>query len=247
MSGVARGLSVIEQVVAAEEPPSHADLARATRMAKSTLTAVLSELMQLGYVVQTGKGYGPGGRLINLGYTIARAFGVSPGTPDGIHSVLAQLARETGETAVFSVEVGRTAELAGQVLAVDHVQSQHPMRYVAGIGQLQPVAHTAAGYALLAFSGRDSRAIPPDTLYARNPNTLVELDAIDRELERTRARGYAHNIDRSTEGVTSIAFPWPFNSDTVSGAISIVGPTQRMQAIEQRVLDAVRTVTAERR
>jgi DNA-binding IclR family transcriptional regulator len=240
VSGVTRGLTVLEQLVAAEEPPSHTDLARATGLPKSTLTNVLAELTRLEYVDPVEKGYRPGARLLTLGYRLARRLGVPPEVPEGVHALLERLARDTGETAVFSVEVGRTPELAGELLALDHVESPHAMRYVPGIGQLQPVAHTAAGYVLLAFTRRDSRAIRPDTLFLRTPTTLVDPPAIDDELARTRRRGYARNVDRSTAGVTSLAFPWPRGSADVVGAITVVGPTPRVEPAERRLVQAVR-------
>jgi DNA-binding IclR family transcriptional regulator len=240
VSGVTRGLAVLEKLVAAGAPQSHTELARATGLPKSTLTNVLAELAQLEYVLPAGKGYRPGARLLTLGYRIAHLLGVPPEVPERVHELLERLARATGETAVFSVEVGRTGERAGDVLALDHVESPHAMRYVPGIGQLQPLAHTAAGYVLLAFSGRDSRVLPPDTLYARTPDTLVDPAAIDAELLRTRRRGYARNVDRSTEGVTSIAFPWRGAGAEVTGAITVVGPTGRVEAAERRVVQSVR-------
>ena len=59
------------------------DLARATGMAKSTLTSVLTELIQLGYVVQLGKGYAPGSRLLSLGYQVAGKTGTARKLVDG--------------------------------------------------------------------------------------------------------------------------------------------------------------------
>jgi DNA-binding IclR family transcriptional regulator len=233
-------LAVLEQLASRETPASHADLVRATGLPKSTLTYVLAELASEDYVARVGRHYALGTRFLTLGYRVARRLGVPLVVPEGVHELLERLARETGETAVFVVEVGRGTDHAGDVLALDHVESPHPMRYVPGIGELQPIAHTAAGHALLAFSGRDSRAIPPETL-TRPPAAPLDPAMIDAELQRTRRRGYARN---NTGGVTSLAVPWPAGGGPVIGAISIVGPTERMAADRRRVDEAIRSLQA---
>lgn len=225
MSGVERGLAVLEQLVGGETAATHGALARATGLPKSTLTNVLAELAELGYVAPAGRGYTAGRRLLSLGYRVTQRLGVPAQAPRAVRGVLEQLARDTGETTIFSVEVGATAAQAGAVLALDHVESPHPMRYVPGIGDLQPIGQTAAGHVLLAFSGRGAAAIPPETLVRRNPRVLVDADEIDAELERTRRRGYSLD-DRALEGVTSIAAPWTDGRGRLIGAISIVGPTR---------------------
>jgi DNA-binding IclR family transcriptional regulator len=236
LSGVSRGLIVLEQLASRDVPPSHAELAQASGLPKSTLTYVLTELAGSGYVKRVGRRYTPGARMLTLAYRMARRVGVPLDVPDGVHELLERLARETGETAVFVVEVGRGPEFAGDVLALDHVESPHAMRYVPGIGELQPIAHTAAGYVLLAFSGRDASAIPRDTLYARSPTTLTDPAEIDAELRRTRRRGYATN---SGAGVTSVAVPWTLREGEVVAAVSIVGPSERMQLARRRLRELI--------
>jgi DNA-binding IclR family transcriptional regulator len=168
-----------------------------------------------------------------LGYRIIPRLGVPVQAPSAVHNVLEQLVRDTGETAIFAVEIGATAAQAGAVLALDHVESPHQMRYVPGIGDLQPIGITAAGYVMLAFTDRDARAIP-----AGSPRTLDDAEAVDAELRRTRSRGYAVN-DRALDGVMSIAAPWTDSTGHLLGAISIVGPTPRLRGSETAIAQAV--------
>jgi DNA-binding IclR family transcriptional regulator len=243
MSGAQRGLAVLEQLVSGETAVTHGALARATGLPKSTLTNVLAELTELGYVAPAGRGYTAGSVLLSLGYRITQRLGIPAQAPSAVHGVLEQLARGTGETTIFSVEVGATPTQAGAVLALDHVESPHPMRYVPGIGDLQPIGQTAAGHVLLAFSGRGAGAIPRETLVKRSPHVLVEVEAIDAELERTRRRGYSLD-DRALEGVTSIAAPWTDSAGRLIGAISIVGPTQRLRDLQTSIAASVRDALA---
>jgi DNA-binding IclR family transcriptional regulator len=233
VSSAQRGLAVLEHLVDGGASPTHGALARATGLPKSTLTNVLAELTELGYVEPAGRSYGPGSRLLALGYRITQRLGVPVQAPGAVRGVLERLARDTGETAIFAVEVGATPTQAGAVLALDHVESPHPMRYVPGIGDLQPIGITAAGYVLLAFSGRRAGVIP-----AASPRSLDDA-AIDAELERTRTRGYALN-DRALDGVTSIAAPWVDTAGRLVGAISIVGPTPRLRDTQTAIARAVK-------
>jgi DNA-binding IclR family transcriptional regulator len=234
VSSAQRGLAVLEHLVDGGPAPTHGALARATGLPKSTLTNVLAELTELGYVTPAGRSYAAGGRLLALGYRITQRLGVPVQAPSAVHGVLEQLVRDTGETAIYAVEVGATPTQAGAVLALDHVESPHPMRYVPGIGDLQPIGITAAGYVLLAFTGRDASVIP-----AASPRSLDDAASIDAELERTRNRGYALN-DRALDGVTSIAAPWIDASGRLLGAISIVGPTPRLSATQTSIARAVK-------
>ena len=66
---------------------------------------------------------------------------------------------------------------------------------------------TALGRALLAFTDRSARDLPPETLTKLTAASLVDPDEIDAELARTRERGYALNVGESPDDVGSIAAP----------------------------------------
>jgi IclR family acetate operon transcriptional repressor len=240
MSVAARVVAVLEHLAGAEEPPTHTELTHATGLSKSTLTRILAELAQLDYVEHADRRYSTGGRLYTLGYQLTRQLGIPHQAPEGIHDLLERLARETGETVAFSVEVGRTDEHAGQMLGLDHAESPNAIRYIPD-GKPVPIVNTAAGYVILAFTGRDSSAIPPEALQRKTPHTLVDPEAIDAELALVRRRGYACNFDGATEGVATIAAPWPDNRRP-TGAISVSGPTTRVQPAERRIWQAIRSV-----
>jgi DNA-binding IclR family transcriptional regulator len=234
MSGVERGLAILEQLAFGELTPTHGALARATGLPKSTLTNVLAELAELGYVVPAGRGYAPGSRLLTLAYRLTQRLGIPAQAPREVRGVLEDLARQTGETAIFSVEVGATSAHAGSVLALEHVESAHPMRYVPGLGDLQPIGRTAAGYVLLAFSGRDAAAIAPGS-----PRSITDTVELNTELAATRRRRYALN-DRQIEGVASIAAPWIDGHGHLLGAVSIVGPAPRLSTAQRTIASALR-------
>src|SRR5262245_36618945 len=109
MSAAGRALRVLEYLAAATQPVSNQELGAALGIPRSTLSDLLAELRALGYVSQVAGGHVPGTALTLLGYRTTRRLG----TPGAIQRSLAQLAQETGETAIYSVEIGSDGERPG--------------------------------------------------------------------------------------------------------------------------------------
>jgi IclR family acetate operon transcriptional repressor len=213
MSAAGRALRVLEYLANAEHPVTSQELSKALDIPRSTLSDLLAELRSLGYVHQVGGRHVPGTALTLLGYRVTRGSG-APGT---IERSLAQLAQSTGETAIYCVEIGGSAEQPGQVLIVEQVASPNPIRYVAPTGQPRSMEETASGRVLLAFSARD----------------LDGDRALTKELERVRRQGYAVNVANS--GATSIAAPVRDESGRVIAALAVTGPSPRMTDAAKRI------------
>ena len=127
---------------------------------------------------------------------------------------------------------------------MDHVASRNPIRYVPGIGQLQPIHRAAAGRVFLAFTHRSARDIPGEALVKATPNTVVDPDQLDAALELVRRRGYALNRDETIEGVTAIAAPVLVAGAPVA-AVTVLGPSQRLADPERTVWPVLRDEVAE--
>lgn len=222
-NATARTVAVLERIVADVDAPTHAELARSTGIAKSTLTLILAELQALGYVRVSERRFLPGPALVGFGHRLqARNRG------DGIRPTLEALAAASGEGAMFAIEMWP------HIVLIDHVQAPRPIRYVAEVGSRRPMHCTALGRALLAFTDRRARDLPPETLTKLTDASLVDPGQIDAELARTRERGYALNIGESLDDVGSIAAPvldqrgWPV------GAIAISWLQYRVDDPEER-------------
>jgi DNA-binding IclR family transcriptional regulator len=216
MSAATRALAVLEHLAGSSQPVANQELAQALGIPRSTLSDLMAELRSLGYAQLVGGRYVSGPALLSLGYRATQRLG----TLGGIAPTLERLAATTGETALYAVEVGGEANGEGQVLIVDQVVSPNPIRYVAPLGEPRPLEQTAAGRTLLAFSGRGVDG---------------ELAA---ELERVRAQGYA--VNAASSGATSIAAPVFDRTDTLVGAISVSGPSDRMGDAATRIWPVLR-------
>jgi IclR family acetate operon transcriptional repressor len=144
---------------------------------------------------------------------------------DRWHPTLEALVAQTGETVTLAVEVGGDARHAGVLLAIDHVETPNPLRFVPGIGEPLPIEITAAGRVLLAFSGRSAAALAE--------HAQVDRQAFDAELALACEQGFA--INEAVDGVLTIAAPILDAEGRAVAAISVFGPTQRLVDPERTV------------
>lgn len=98
------------------------------------------------------------------------------------------------------------------------------------VGTCIPLYCTGLGKVLLAYLAQDARkeTLKALKLNARTPNTIVKREALLRELDRVRERGYAIDNEEYLIGNTCIAAPIWDHTDSVIGAISISLPTARL-------------------
>ena len=223
-NATARTIAVIEQIAAADQAPTHAELARLTGVPKSTLSLILAELQNLGYVrALPERRFVPGPALVGFSHRVQARGGVA-----GIRPALDGLAAASGEAAMFGIEVWP------HIVLVEHVQAPRPIRYVAEVGSLRPMHCTAQGRAILAFTNRTAADLPPETLIRETPASLVDPRELDEELARTRERGYALNIGESLEGVGSIAAPVLDRRGRPVGAVAVSWLQYRVADGERR-------------
>jgi DNA-binding IclR family transcriptional regulator len=130
---------------------------------------------------------------------------------------LEALVAAVGETATLSVPGDPHA------VTIDFIPTQ---RYVQGVTHLgrPSIAHaTAAGKAMLAFTGRR----PHEPLEAYTDRTITDPAALAEELERIRARGWADAFEEREPGLNAIAAPVWSAPETLAGIVALQGPVPR--------------------
>lgn len=249
-SSIARSLRILSILAAAEGPISHGELHRAAELPKSTLTVRLRELRRLGYVLSADGRYTIGPALLLLGRDVSQRMTNGLRHPE-FRPVIEKLARDTGESVALTIEIGAYGDVPGTVLAIDTVHGNNPIRFVGDFGLPIPMYRSAAGRALLAFSNRSAKKLPPDSLVKATPKTKIDPAEIDVELEHTRARGYALSVEEFWEGVVSIAAPITLPGTSPMLVISITGLLHRMMPPETTIWpplrDAIEAAQAEMR
>jgi DNA-binding IclR family transcriptional regulator len=149
-------------------------------------------------------------------------------------------------------QVGETVSLQ-TVVATDRIcvlefVSREPIRMESGVGKLYPLYRGAAGKALLAWQQPLFDAIANDvkrgrTLRGLGPNPRADIEALRKELEVVRERGYATSDSEVIAGAAALAVPIFDGSGTVRGAVNVTGPSNRWTP--ERQLDHLDTIRKE--
>lgn len=142
------------------------------------------------------------------------------------HSHLRQLSRECNETTLFGIyDSGR-----GLMMFIDRVEALHPLRYVVEMHRWIPTHAGATGLAILAFLPEaERRRIYAMGLGAQTPRTIVEVDALEAELEQVRRRGYAQSMGERVPGAVGFGAPVFDSVGVVCGDMCVTLPQQRFE------------------
>jgi DNA-binding IclR family transcriptional regulator len=191
---------------------------------KSSLLPLLRALAARGYLEQGRAGeYRLGAK--------AAALGAGGGPRRELHEIaraaLVELNRRTGET----VFLGTLATDRTSVVYVDKVESEHIIRYSAGVGDRRPLHATSTGKAILAFLPADEReqilrslALPRHT-----ERTVTSVATLRAMLEDIRRAGVCVSVDEIVRGASGVAAPIFDRHGRVIAACAVGGPTDRMR------------------
>src|SRR5579884_2361201 len=219
---VAKALQILEAFDGEHRTLRVTDLARGLGLPKSTVHGLLRTLGARGFVrqVEGGRAYGPGPALLRLATMVDREVLLV----EAARGPLRELARGTEETAKLGVGGG----LSGVVL--EAVESPRVLHTRGDVGVVAPLYCTALGKAVLAFLPEEEREriVGALTLRAYTPRTVGGREALRRELERIRVRGYATDVQEHEGDVRCVGAPVRDGRGYPVGAVSVSGPAQRM-------------------
>jgi DNA-binding IclR family transcriptional regulator len=207
------------------------DLAGELGLPKGTVHGLLRTLQHVGFVEQdaeTGK-YQLGAALLHMGSSYLDGNELRTRALNWSDS----LAARTNE----SVRIGTLHE--GQVLIVHHVFRPDDSMQTLDVGALLPAHASALGKVLLADHPYVAGELARNGLEGFTPATITEADALERELERVRKRGWAADIGELVNGEVSCAAPILDRRGVTVGAMGVSGPPDRLLAARQPRGDVV--------
>jgi IclR family acetate operon transcriptional repressor len=116
-----------------------------------------------------------------------------------------------------------------EVVYIAKVESKHALRMYSYIGARLPIYSTALGKSMLAF-GPDEwlRETLARGLEPRTPHTIVTSSALKADLAAIRERGFSFDNEENEVGVRCVGAAVFDFTRSVVGAISLSGPTERM-------------------
>jgi IclR family acetate operon transcriptional repressor len=230
-STVEKSIEVLFHLHGAAEALGVSALGRSLGLPRSTVHRLLAPLLRRGLVERDALGrYRPGFALVALG------LGVLRGDPlvAAARPVLEAEAQELGETVFL------TAARGGRIAVLEKAEGRGMLRAAPQVGSTVPVHATAVGKLQLAFAPGD--VVLGETFDAFTPATRATPEALAREVELARRRGFAENRDEWIPGLAVVAAP-VLVAGSMAGAISIAVPSARLDELGPAAL-AARAVRA---
>jgi DNA-binding IclR family transcriptional regulator len=228
-----KAVTILRAFAAEDRAVGLAELARRTGLHKATVHRLVGELVSNRLLDRVEGGYRLSGGLFELGMLAS----VERSLLELAMPFLQDLYERTHETVHLGVR--ESAEVVYVAKIGGHRQAAVPSR----TGGRMPLYCTALGKVLLAHADPDlRRAVLSGPLERRTPRTIVAAGILARQLEEVLETGVAFEHEESAVGITCVAAPVLVGGTDVVAAVSVTGPTTRLQP-EQHVA-AVRAAAA---
>lgn len=116
------------------------------------------------------------------------------------------------------------------VIYLEKIESPHSMRISTMVGGRLPINATAVGKAILSGQAdHDLRKIVDGLAAIKlTQNTICDKDLLRKQIESVRTLGYAEDLEELEIGLICVAAPIFNHSGKAFSAISVSGPTSRM-------------------
>lgn len=230
VQSIERAFAIAEEVARNREGIGLAELSKRVGLHNSTTFHLVKTMVQLGYVSQLADS-----RKYRIG---RRMFTLAAGAMDEIElvsvatPVLEKLTRETGEYSHFAIRSGE------QIVVVAKTAGTGIFQMVDRTGAVRPAHATALGKVLLAALSPSQleRYLETCELRKFTAKTIVEKDALLREIEEVRRKGLAFDDGEFDPEARCVAVPVRDFTGRVAGAIGMSGPMWRLslQALQEK-------------
>jgi DNA-binding IclR family transcriptional regulator len=217
-----KGLALLE-LLADHGSMSLAQVERESGLNRTMAYRLLRVLGELGYVEHDPirHQFALGARLLGLGAATAQRMNLAEIARPCLEAVRSELQ----ESVTLGILAGNQVIYLGMLPGAEGLDIAAPM-------SLRDAAHsTAVGKAILAFlpeGQRASRLASLTPLLGITPSTIVDAQALDLDLARTRERGYALEDEENTAGTRAVAVPVLDVRGMPVAALAITGPADRI-------------------
>ena len=230
MKTVKKVLDVLEAFEKPQVELGISELVKSSGLNTSTVYRICSELVQRGYLA----------RLRNRGkYRLGQRFIKFYDSTNEITRLkdvamvfMQKLSREINESVTLSILVG------SEITDIACVISPHKLQLLSREGETLPLHCTSAGKIFLAQMGPDilGKILSTKDLPARTPNTIADLNQLNKEIAVIRRQGVALDDEEYELGIRSVAVPVRGKDGTVIAALAVLGPSVRISIQKMREL-----------
>jgi len=199
------------------------DISQKLGMGKSTVHRILNTLSAYGYVEQgsDNKKYRLGWKFFEVGSVIPRQRNLT----NMELKVLWDLCDRYEETVNLGIRVNDKVAIVAKADPQKVLFKTGPY-----LGDQEPVHATALGKALISEIDDEEldKLFGGKSLQQYTPNTITSLAELKNHLEEVREQGYAVDQEELSFGLTCIAMPVYNYTNEIIAALSISGPSFRM-------------------
>ncbi|MCL6445138.1 MAG: IclR family transcriptional regulator [Alicyclobacillus sp.] len=201
------------------------EIADTLRLPSSTCYNILNTLEARGLLAKdsTSGQYSLGVQLMQLGLRVYNDLDLRTlALP-----VMAELHTRFDETVYLSV----LAKNGLEGIVIEKLDSPRTMLVLRQVGDRVPLYASATGKSLLSGLNEEEleRYFNAVDLIPFSKTTIVDKEALLREVEMIRRNGYAITHDELNDGASAVSAPIRNHANTVVAAISLAGPVGRMQ------------------
>ncbi|WP_160142207.1 IclR family transcriptional regulator [Pigmentiphaga humi] len=235
-----RVLDILELLASTGRAMTHAEIARRTAVPKSSLTALLHNLVGRGYIEQLQES-----QQFQLGegaYALARRGAHNRDLLRASEPWLQRLMHDTEESAVLSVLRNDMAE------RIASAQSPNAVLYSVHVGVMQPLYASSAGKVLLAWLPPAEREsyLQRVKLQPRTEQTIRSAAVLRRQLQQIREEGVGWSLSEFTAGIVGLAVPVLDVHGRMLAAVGLAMPASRLDdARRQTLVDILRATAME--
>lgn len=217
-----RAFRVLEVVAARMDGCALAEVVELLALPKQTVHRIVGQLQSAGLL-----GREPAGRRLQLGVRIERmaldALMNGPARQQR-RAILQRLVDTIGETCNLTALAGT------DVVYLDRVETSWPLRMMLAPGSHVPLHATSSGKLLLSLlpKAQRERLIAQLSLRGYTGATIVDREALTRELVETRRRRIGINRAEHLRGLNGIAVPVMLDRQRACAAVAVQAPEGRM-------------------
>ncbi len=214
------------------------ELSRHLDLSKGSVHNLLVTLESEGFIMQNpiNKQYSLGYKLIELGNKVIKDHDLA----DFVKPYLKKIATSTQELVCLCIRDGKEA------IYIDKIDSLHPIRFNVEAFRRFPLYATSASRIILASQ---EEAFIDEVLQGNirtfTKNSLKTSSDIKDRLQTARNNGYEYSSNLRNEGVTGVAAPIFNANGIVNASISVIGPTDRMNPLLEKIIQEVVETTKE--
>jgi IclR family transcriptional regulator, KDG regulon repressor len=206
----------ILEYIAEHQPVKAAEIVGSLGLTKGNVHSLLASLEYLGYVEKHGGGFSLSFKVHSLGNTV-------PLTRD-----IAATARPVMERIAEEVQanVYLTAPVDNKIVNLERVVPSADIQIANDFAVSYDLHCTASGKLYLSTLSEERRHALYEgmTFSALTVNSIRDPEALDRELEETRRRGYSLETGEHSRYINGIAAPVLNHDGTFMASLSVIGP-----------------------